>query len=59
MPELEGMTAEDLRARAGHLRDVLRVLDDCEVEVSSRERAYIAGALRAVELIEADLGKST
>ncbi|MBB1515003.1 hypothetical protein H5398_03285 [Tessaracoccus sp. MC1679] len=58
MPEPEGMTAEDLRACADHLRDVLRLLDDGEVEVSSRERAYIAGALRAVELMHENLGQA-
>ncbi len=46
------MTAEDLRARAAdQLREVLRALDDGQVEASSRERAFIAGALCTVELL--------
>lgn len=45
------MTVEDLRASAGQLRDVLRVLDEGRVQASGRERAFIVGALRAVELI--------
>lgn len=55
MPELEGMTAEDLRVRTDQLREVLRVLDDGEFHASGRERAYVAGALHAVELMQADL----
>lgn len=52
MPEPEGITAEDLRARADHLREVLRALDDGELQASGRERAFIAGALRATELMQ-------
>lgn len=59
MPEPEGTTAEDLRARADQLREVLRVLDDGELQASARERAYIAGALHAVELMQADLSQDS
>lgn len=55
MPEPEGITAEELRARADQLREVLRILDDGQLQASARERAYIAGALHAVELMQADL----
>jgi len=59
MLEMDGMTAAALRARADQLREVLRVLDDSGVEASARERAYIVGALHAVELMQADLSRDS
>lgn len=52
------MTTEDLRTSAIQLRELLGVLDDGEVEGSSRERAFIAGALRAIELMQEDLDQA-
>lgn len=49
------MTAEELRVRADQLREVLHVLHNGEVEASARERAFVAGALHAVELMQEDL----
>lgn len=57
MLEMAGMTTEDLRSRADQLREVLRGLDDGQVQVSGRERAFIAGALRAVELMHVNSGE--
>lgn len=51
MTEMYGMTAADLRASANHLRAVLDAIDSGELEASGRERAFVAGALRAVDLV--------
>jgi len=55
MPDISGMTQADLRARAAQLRSVMSALVGGELQASSRERAFIAGALRTVELMQADL----
>ena len=49
MTDTDGMTAEDLRASADHLRDVLEAIDSGTLAASGRQRAFIAGALFTVE----------
>ena len=56
--QTSGLTESELRARAVQLHEVLRALDDGELGGSIRERAFIAGALRAVELMQADLDQT-
>jgi hypothetical protein len=57
MPEVEGMTAEDLRANADQLRAVLGAIRSGDLESSGRQSGFIAGALRAVELMQANEGR--
>lgn len=52
---MDEMTPEDLRTRADQLRAVLDAIDEEALDATSRQRAFIAGALRAVKLMQADL----
>lgn len=52
-PEVTGMTVEDLRVSAEQLHAVLEAIDSGTLEVSGRQRAYIAGAVRVLELAPA------
>ena len=54
MPDVDGMTVGDLRASTQQLRSVLEAIDSGILEASGRERTFIAGALRAVELMMAE-----
>ena len=54
--QTSGLTEAELRARADQLREVLGALEEGDLEASARERAFIAGALRAVELMREDSG---
>lgn len=49
MPEMDEMTAADLRASADQLRTVLEAIDSGTVEASGRQRAFIAGALHMLD----------
>ena len=51
MTDTDGMTAEDLRASADHLRAVLDAIDSGTFEASGRQRAFIAGALQTLAVV--------
>lgn len=54
--ESRRLMQSDIDARADQLREVLHVVDEGQIEASARERAFIAGALHALELTRSDLG---
>ena len=51
MVDMDGLSVSDLRASADHLRAVLDAIDSGTLEASGRQRAFIAGALLALELL--------
>lgn len=51
MTDIDEVTAADLRASADHLRAVLEAIDCGDLIASGRQRAFIAGALHAVEFL--------
>lgn len=48
------MRAADIRAAAVQLRAQLALLDEGDVEATATERAFIAGAVHALDLVLTD-----